>query len=73
MAFHWEWVPATGRSGGILLGLNKETFEGISFSRGEFLLGVEMIQKNNNFKWELLVVYGPADHTRSLDFFEGNI
>lgn len=68
-AFHWEWVPANGRSGGILLGVKTDTFEVLSFSRGEFFLGVEVIQKNNGFRWELLVVYGPADHSRSGDFF----
>lgn len=66
--FPWEWVPAKGRSGGIFLGLNSETFDDIHFSRGGFFLGAEMIQKNNNFKWELLVVYGPAGHSRSIDF-----
>lgn len=68
MPFHREWVPANGRSGGILLGVNTEMFEVISFSRGDFFLGVEVIQRNNNFKWDLIVVYGPADHSRSGHF-----
>lgn len=68
MPFHWEWVPTVGRSGGILLGVNKEMYEVISFSRGEFFLGAEVMQRNNNFKWDLIVVYGPADHARSYDF-----
>ena len=57
-----------GRSGGILLGVNKDTFEVSSFSRGEFFVGVEVLQRNNNINWELLVVYSPGHHARSYDF-----
>ena len=49
LTFHWEWVPANGHSGGILVGVNKDTFDVISFSRGEFFLAVDLIQHNNNF------------------------
>ena len=69
VGFQWEWVPTSGRSGGILLGVNRETFEVLPYSRGNFFIGVEMIQRDINFKWELVVVYGPADPSRSQDFF----
>lgn len=70
MDFQWEWIPALGRLGGILLGLNKDSFADISFSRGELFLGAEVLQKKNNFRWELIVVYRPADHSRSLDLLQ---
>lgn len=69
-SFQWEWIPAIGRSGGILLGLKRDTFDIISFLRGQFFLGVEMVQKNVGFRWELIIVYGPADHSRSLHFLQ---
>lgn len=67
-SFHWEWLPAVRRSGGILLGVKTDSFEVVGFSRGSFFLAVEVIQRNNDFRWELVVVYGPADRERSLDF-----
>lgn len=53
---------------GILLGLNTETFDVIKFSKGQYFVSAHVIQRNNAFRWELIIVYGPADHTRSRDF-----
>lgn len=66
--FDWKWLPAQGHSGGILLGTRKETFEVARFSAGQFFVSADLIQRNNRTHWELIVVYGPADHLRSVSF-----
>lgn len=66
--FDWKWLPAQGHSGGILLGTRKETFEVARFSAGQFFISADLIQRNNRTHWELIVVYGPADHSRSVSF-----
>lgn len=68
MDFKWEWLPANGRFGSILLGINQEAFEITRFAHCGFFMGAEIIQKNNGFRWELLVVYSPANHSRSREF-----
>lgn len=57
-----------GCSGGILLGVKDEAFEVGGMDRGELYVSMELLQRNNNFKWEAIIVYGPADHSRSRAF-----
>jgi hypothetical protein len=44
------------------------TFEVGTIDKGEFFASIALHQRNNGFKWEAITVYGPADHSRSLDF-----
>jgi hypothetical protein len=60
--FVWHCLPPHGRSGGILLGVNTEMLY-LSFSlivEGEFYIKYHLCNKADNFKWILMVVYGPA-------------
>jgi exonuclease III len=68
LPFVWTWVSAVGHSGGILLGANSDTFEVGTIDKGEFFASIVLHQRNNGFKWEAITVYGPADHSRSVDF-----
>ena len=66
--FAWHWLPSsgsTGHSGGILLGVKDATFEVGSMDRGEFFVSMEVFERALNFKWEIIAVYGHADHRRS--------
>lgn len=45
-SFSWQFIPPSGRSGGLLLGANEDVF---SFR-------INLLEK----KWDLAVVYGPA-------------
>ena len=36
--------------------------------RGEFFVSMEIFERALNFKWEVIIVYGPADHSRSPTF-----
>jgi hypothetical protein len=58
--FLWDWTPPNGRSGGILVGLNKDKFEVFGIIHGNFILKFKLCNKVDGFKWCLLVVYGAA-------------
>jgi hypothetical protein len=66
--FVWNWLPATGHSGGLLLGFREECFEVGDWKKGTFFLSATVLQRNRNLKWRFLLVYGPADHSRSPEF-----
>ena len=38
--------------------------------RGQFFVSMELFERSLNFKWEVIIVYGPADHSRSASFLE---
>ncbi|KAI5022185.1 hypothetical protein ZWY2020_058915 [Hordeum vulgare] len=69
--FAWYWLPfsgTAGNSGGILLGVKDSTFDIGSMDRGESYVSMEIYEHALNFKWEIVVVYGPTDHSRSAAF-----
>ena len=66
--FSWQWLPANGHSGGILLGVKEETFEVEDMDRGEFFLSMLISHRLTNFRWEVIIVYGPTDHLSSSAF-----
>ncbi|XP_073363455.1 uncharacterized protein [Aegilops tauschii subsp. strangulata] len=71
--FVWHWLPSSGNaghSGGILLGVKDATFEVGSMDRGQFFVSMELYERALNFKWEVIIVYGPADHSRFASFLE---
>src|SRR4051812_40272038 len=71
--FAWHWLPSsgtTGHSGSIVLGVKDATFEVGGMDRGEFFVSMEIFERALNFKWEIVIVYGPADHRRSPAFLE---
>ena len=57
-----------GHSHGILLRVKDEAFKVGSMDHGEFYVSMKLLQRNNNFKWEVIVVYEPTDHSRSSAF-----
>jgi hypothetical protein len=63
--FAWHSLPALGHSGGILVGVNEDTFEAIAWTEGRFFLRVDILQLATNTTWTVFVVYGPADHRLS--------
>ncbi|XP_040258049.1 uncharacterized protein [Aegilops tauschii subsp. strangulata] len=69
--FAWHWLPSsgvTGHSGGILLGMKDATFEVGSMDRGSHFVSMDVSEHDMNFMWEIIVVYSPADHSRSTSF-----
>jgi exonuclease III len=46
--FVWNWLPASGHSGGILLGVKEETFEVEDMDRGEFFVSMSLTHRQSN-------------------------
>ncbi|KAE8809575.1 hypothetical protein D1007_13868 [Hordeum vulgare] len=66
--FAWQWLPATGHSGGILLGVREDTFSMEDMDRGEFFMSMAVTDRRVHLSWEVIIVYGPADQGRWADF-----
>jgi hypothetical protein len=58
--FLWHWTQPHGRSGGILLGVNLDTFDIGSIEEGDFYVKFKVKNKSDDFKWILVAVYGAA-------------
>jgi hypothetical protein len=58
--FVWHCLPPKGRSGGILLGVNATVLDLSIVVEGEFYIKFHLCNKIDNFKWILMVVYGPS-------------
>jgi hypothetical protein len=52
----------------MLLGFRDEAFEVGTWRKGEFFISADILQRNVNRKWCFILVYGPADHSRTEDF-----
>jgi exonuclease III len=57
-----------GHSGGILFGIKDELIEVEETEIGEFYVSMGLRHRLQNFRWEMMVVYGPAQHDRSREF-----
>lgn len=64
----WLWNPSKGKSRGILVGVKNEFYDVGSFKQGDFMLQVNLWDKQNRVKWNLLVVYGAALEENKLSF-----
>jgi hypothetical protein len=56
----WHWTAPRGRSGGILLGVNLDVMDVRSIEDGEFFVKFRVRDKERDFKWVLVAVYGAA-------------
>jgi hypothetical protein len=45
-----------------------ETHEIEDSEIGEFYVSMVLRNRTSNFRWELIIVYGPAQHDKSMDF-----
>ena len=66
--FNWMWVPAKGHSGGILTGVRTDELEVEHFHLASFFLTVLIRHRSTNFRFWVLNIYGPAQHSLSEDF-----
>jgi hypothetical protein len=66
--FHWDGIPSRGRSGGILVGVNKETYDVVDKQKGVYFVRFLIASKLDNFTWNLVVVYGDAQQDGKAKF-----
>jgi hypothetical protein len=57
-----------GHSGGILVGIKDETYELEESKIGDYFINMVLRSRLSNVRWELITVYGPAQHISSCDF-----
>ena len=66
----WSWVPCSGHSGGMLMGVDKELATVTAENKGVFFQSCTMTMKEDGFSWTLMNIYGPAHDDRKLEFLE---
>jgi hypothetical protein len=59
---------ANGHSGGILMGVREDKYEVEDSEVGGFYASMVLRHRTTNYRWELITVYGPANHDKSVDF-----
>jgi len=60
LEYDWHCLPPRGRSGGILLGVNRETLEVGNVILGDFAVKFQVKSRADGFRWALVAVYGAA-------------
>lgn len=73
--FTWKWLPAQGRSGGILMGVDQSFLELEDVCILSYCISMTIRDRRSNFRWMMVTVYGPVNHDFSNDFLAeiGNI
>jgi exonuclease III len=66
----WSWLPCSGHSGGLLMGIDKELATVNAKEMGEFYQCCIVTMKSDGFQWTLFNIYGPAHDDRKLEFLE---
>ena len=66
--FVWHHKPATGHTGGMLLGFCSATFEVLTWEVGIFFIAANIRVRASLRELVIVQVYGPADHSRSVEF-----
>jgi hypothetical protein len=57
-----------GHSGGILVGIKDETYEVEESELKEYFISMVLRSRLSIVRWELITVYGPAQHCLSTNF-----
>jgi hypothetical protein len=70
----WGALPGTGGHlgalWGILLGVNEDNVHVENWEIGNYYVGVTIRDTKTNFRWDVIIVYGHAQHELSSDFLE---
>lgn len=66
--FEWHWNSPRGRSGGILVGVNKDNFDVVHVEHVVYFLRVLVYDRCAKFSWNLVAVYGDAQNEGKASF-----
>jgi exonuclease III len=64
----WHSKAPRGRSGDILLGVDLQIYDIGAIEEGDYYAKFHICNKSDNFKWALVVVYGPAQEEHKESF-----
>ena len=70
LQFWWSWIPATGHSGGTLIGINEDRFDVRGEKKWTFSHNVQLLDKISGASFDLVNVYGPVQSYRKGDFLQ---
>jgi hypothetical protein len=62
--FLWHCKEPVGHAGGILMGIDLDVFDIGAIDEGDFYVKFTLRNKQDDFKWSLATVYGPAQADR---------
>jgi len=68
--FTWNWLPATGTAGGILVGFREDKVEIIGWQNYKFCSTAVVRNINDKFVWKLCVVYGSPYEDGKQEFID---
>ena len=66
----WRCIAPRGRSGGLLLGVNKDSLEVLYYKEGSYFQRFSLKSIDSRFKWDILNVYGPVQLELKTDFLK---
>ena len=58
----WNWSQPRGRAGGILVGINNDSFDIVNVEIGIYFIRTLLLDKKGKFEWNLVIVYGDAQN-----------
>jgi hypothetical protein len=67
-AFNWNWLPAVGTAGGILVGVRDSSFEVVSWEVFKYCVVVIIKDKKSSSIWRFVSLYGSSYDEFKLDF-----
>jgi hypothetical protein len=68
--YEWVWTAAQGHSGGTLIGVKTDDITVIGKECGEFYSSMKIRSRKDEFRWEVVNVYGPVQVERKHQFLE---
>lgn len=68
--FNWNYLPASGSAGGILVGLNSDLFSITVGDMLKFTISVMVQSKKTNLTWKLVVIYGSPYEEGKQEFLD---
>ena len=66
--YEWKWLPANRTAGGILLGVNSDMFDVLSWGVHSFSVSCLIRKKRDTVVWRFITVYGSSYEEHKLDF-----
>lgn len=69
ISFSWNFLPTNGSAGGILVGVNSESFNVTMGDKLKFSISLMIQDKKSSFDWRLVVVYGSPEEGKQ-EFIE---
>jgi hypothetical protein len=65
---NWNYIPAVGTAGGILLGFRNKIFEVLNWDNSQYCATAMVTNWENNFIWRIVVFYGSPYEDTKLEF-----